>query len=37
LLGARNKAVAKPTKHREKWRIRWVDEKGERQSGVFGD
>jgi integrase len=37
LLGARNAAVAKPTKHRGKWRIRWVDEKGERQSAVFDD
>jgi len=37
LLGARNKAVAKPTKHRGKWRIRWIDEKGERQSEVFED
>jgi hypothetical protein len=37
LLGARNVAVAKPTKHRGKWRIRWVDEKGERQSAVFDD
>lgn len=37
MLGARNNAVAKPTKHRGKWRIRWVDEKGERQSAVFDD
>ncbi|MBN8609630.1 MAG: site-specific integrase [Deltaproteobacteria bacterium] len=27
--------VAKPTKHRDKWRIRWWDERGERQSEVF--
>lgn len=37
MLGARNEAVAKPTKHRGKWRIRWIDEKGERQSAVFDD
>jgi hypothetical protein len=37
LLGARNEAVAKPTKHRGKWRARWIDEKGERQSAVFDD
>jgi hypothetical protein len=24
--------VAKPTKHGDKWRIRWLDERGERQS-----
>jgi hypothetical protein len=29
--------VAKPTKHRGKWRIRWLDEHGERQSAVFDD
>jgi hypothetical protein len=29
--------VAKPTKHRGKWRIRWVDEKARRQSAVFDD
>jgi len=29
--------VAKPTKHRGKWRIRWIDQKGERQSAVFDD
>jgi hypothetical protein len=28
--------VAKPTKHGDKWRIRWVDECGKRQS-VFDD
>jgi hypothetical protein len=37
LLGARKEAVAKPTKHRGKWRIRWLDEKGQRQSDVFDD
>jgi len=29
--------VAKPTKHGDKWRIRWVDERGKRQSAVFDD
>jgi hypothetical protein len=29
--------VAKPTKHGEKWRIRWIDENGQRQSAVFDD
>jgi len=27
--------VAKPIKHRNKWRIRWLDETGRRQSAVF--
>jgi integrase len=27
--------VAKPTKHGDKWRIRWLDERGKRQSTVF--
>ncbi|MBV9949395.1 MAG: hypothetical protein JOZ69_21310, partial [Myxococcales bacterium] len=26
--------MGKPTKHREKWRIRWVDEKGQRWPDV---
>jgi hypothetical protein len=26
-----------PTKHGDKWRIRWVDERGKRQSAVFDD
>jgi len=29
--------VAKPTKHGDKWRIRWLDERGKRQSAVFDD
>jgi hypothetical protein len=29
--------VAKPVKHRGKWRIRWVDEHDKRQSAVFDD
>jgi hypothetical protein len=29
--------VAKPTKHGAKWRIRWLDEHGHRQSAVFDD
>lgn len=29
--------MAKPVKHYDKWRIRWIDEKGERQSAVFDD
>jgi hypothetical protein len=29
--------VAKPTKHGDKWRIRWIDERGKRQSAVFDD
>jgi hypothetical protein len=29
--------VAKPVKHRGKWRIRWVDEHEKRQSAVFDD
>jgi integrase len=29
--------VAKPTKHGDKWRIRWLDEHGKRQSAVFDD
>jgi integrase len=37
LLGARNIVVGKPTKHRGKWRIRWLDEKGRRKSAVFDD
>jgi integrase len=37
LLGARNTVVAKPTKHRGKWRVRWVDDQGRRQSAVFDD
>jgi hypothetical protein len=36
-VGARNRVVAKPTKHGDKWRIRWLDERGERQSAVFDD
>jgi integrase len=27
--------VAKPTKHGDKWRIRWLDEQGRRQSAVY--
>ncbi len=37
MLGARNTVVAKPTKHRGKWRVRWVNEHGRRQSAVFDD
>jgi integrase len=29
--------MAKPTKHYGRWRIRWVDEHGRRQSAVFDD
>lgn len=29
--------MAKPTKQRGKWRIRWIDENGNRQSAVFPD
>jgi hypothetical protein len=29
--------MAKPTKHRGKWRIRWLDADGKRQSEVFED
>ncbi len=29
--------MARPTKHYGKWRIRWVDENGERKSEVFDD
>ena len=29
--------MSKPTKHYEKWRIRWVDENGKRHSEVFPD
>ena len=32
-IGARK--IAKPTKHRDKWRIRWTDHNGSRQSEVF--
>lgn len=27
--------MAKPTKHRDKWRIRWADHAGKRQSEVY--
>ena len=27
--------MAKPTKHRDKWRIRWTDHAGKRQSEVY--
>ena len=27
--------MAKPIKHRDKWRIRWVDENGKRRSEVY--
>jgi integrase len=37
LLGARNIVVGKPLKHRDKWRIRWLDQHGKRQSAVFDD
>jgi integrase len=29
--------VAKPVPHRDKWRIRWLDEQGKRQSAVFDE
>ena len=29
--------MAKPTRHGEKWRIRWLDERGQRRSAVFDD
>jgi integrase len=29
--------MAKPTKHYGRWRIRWVDESGQRQSAVYDD
>ncbi len=29
--------VAKPTRHGDKWRIRWLDERGRRRSAVFDD
>ena len=29
--------MSKPTKHYGKWRIRWVDEHGERQSAVHDE
>jgi hypothetical protein len=31
------RVVAKPVKHGDKWRIRWLDERGERQSAVHDD
>jgi hypothetical protein len=37
LLGARSRVVAKPTKHGDKWRVRWLDDHGKRQSAVFDD
>ncbi len=30
-------SVGKPTRHRDKWRIRWVDDHGVRQSEVHPD
>jgi len=33
----RARVVAKPLRHRDKWRIRWLDEHGKRQSAVFDD
>jgi hypothetical protein len=29
--------VSKPAKHGDKWRIRWLNEHGKRQSDVFDD
>ena len=29
--------MSKPVKHGDKWRIRWLDEHGKRQSDVFDD
>jgi hypothetical protein len=29
--------VAKPTPHRDKWRVRWLDEHGKRQSAIFDE
>jgi hypothetical protein len=29
--------MATPIKHRGKWRIRWIDAEGRRQSEVFDD
>jgi len=29
--------VAKPIKHGDRWRIRWLDEQGKRQSAVLDD
>lgn len=29
--------MGKPVKHRDKWRIRWLDQHGERESAVFDD
>jgi hypothetical protein len=29
--------MAKPVKHHGKWRARWIDENGKRQSEVFDD
>lgn len=37
LARSKDTAVAKPIKHGDKWRIRWIDEKGKRQSAVFDD
>jgi integrase len=37
LLRSKGTAVAKPTKHGTKWRIRWLDDRGQRQSAVFDD
>jgi len=37
VLGASSTVVGKPAKHRDKWRIRWLDEHGARQSAVFDD
>ncbi len=33
----KEQAVAKPVKHGDSWRIRWLDEHGRRQSAVFDD
>jgi hypothetical protein len=29
--------VGKPVKHRGKWRIRWIEERGKQRSAVFDD
>lgn len=37
MLARESILMAKATKHYGKWRIRWVDENGERRSEVFDD
>ena len=37
LLSTKEQIVAKPVRQRDKWRIRWFDENGHRQSAVYDD